>query len=244
MQLNCDLGESFGVWCMGQDAEIMPYIDMANIACGFHASDPLTIENTLALAIQHQVALGAHPGYPDLLGFGRRSMKCSPDEIRTLLLYQVSAISGMAQVKGHHVSYIKPHGALYNDMMLSDTLMDTIMQTVAMFPESLALVIQGTQSNDDYRERAEKYGIRLMFEAFADRAYDDDGWLLPRSQVGAVFHESQQILDRVEQLAKEGVLYSASGKRLTLSPDTLCVHGDNPQSIALVKDIRQVLDGL
>lgn len=244
MQLNCDLGESFGVWSMGQDAEMMPYIDMANIACGFHASDPLTIESTLALAIQHQVAIGAHPGYPDLLGFGRRSMQCSVDEIRALLLYQVSAISGMAQVKGQQVRYIKPHGALYNDMMRSKTLMDTIMQTVSMLPESLALVIQGTQANDVYRERAEKFGIRLMFEAFADRAYDDDGWLLPRSQVGAVFHESQQILDRVEQLAKEGVLYSASGKRLTLSPDTLCVHGDNPQSIALVKDIRQVLDGL
>lgn len=244
MKLNCDLGESFGVWNMGQDSAIMPYIDMANIACGFHASDPLTIEQTLQLAIEHGVSLGAHPSYPDLVGFGRRSMQCSADEVRAMLLYQVSALSGMAQVYGAQLSYIKPHGALYNDMMRSDALMDTVMQTVAQFSEKLELVIQATEKNDFYRDKAEDHGIGLQFEAFADRAYDDEGLLLPRSEAGAVFHETATILDRVKRLAEEGVLLSASGKKILLAPDTLCVHGDNPQSIALVQDIRRVLDGL
>ena len=244
MKLNCDLGESFGVWNMGQDSAIMPYIDMANIACGFHAADPLTIEQTLQLAIEHKVALGAHPSYPDLVGFGRRSMQCSADEVRAMLFYQVSALSGMAQVYGAQLSYIKPHGALYNDMMRSDALMDTVMQTVAQFSEKLELVIQATEKNDHYREKAEDRGIGLQFEAFADRAYDDEGLLLPRSEAGAVFHETATILDRVKRLAEEGVLLSASGKKILLAPDTLCVHGDNPQSIALVQDIRGVLDGL
>jgi len=244
MKLNCDLGESFGVWNMGQDSAIMPYIDMANIACGFHAADPLTIEQTLQLAIEHKVALGAHPSYPDLVGFGRRSMQCSADEVRAMLFYQVSALSGMAQVYGAQLSYIKPHGALYNDMMRSDALMDTVMQTVAQFSEKLELVIQATEKNDHYREKAEDHDIGLQFEAFADRAYDDEGLLLPRSEAGAVFHETATILDRVKRLAEEGVLLSASGKKILLAPDTLCVHGDNPQSIALVQDIRRVLDGL
>lgn len=244
MKLNCDLGESFGVWNMGQDSAIMPYIDMANIACGFHASDPLTIEQTLQLAIEHKVSLGAHPSYPDLVGFGRRSMQCSADEVRAMLFYQVSALSGMSQVYGAQLSYIKPHGALYNDMMRSDVLMDTVMQTVAQFSEKLDLVIQATEKNDFYRDKAEDHGIGLQFEAFADRAYDDAGLLLPRSNAGAVFHETATILDRVKRLAEEGVLLSASGKKILLAPDTLCVHGDNPQSVALVQDIRRVLDGL
>lgn len=244
MKLNCDLGESFGVWNMGQDSAIMPYIDMANIACGFHASDPLTIEQTLQLAIEHKVSLGAHPSYPDLIGFGRRSMQCSADEVRAMLFYQVSALSGMSQVYGAQLSYIKPHGALYNDMMRSDVLMDTVMQTVAQFSEKLDLVIQATEKNDFYRDKAEDHGIGLQFEAFADRAYDDAGLLLPRSNAGAVFHETATILDRVKRLAEEGVLLSASGKKILLAPDTLCVHGDNPQSVDLVQDIRRVLDGL
>ncbi len=244
MKLNCDLGESFGVWNMGQDSAIMPYIDMANIACGFHASDPLTIEQTLQLAVEYRVSLGAHPSYPDLVGFGRRSMQCSADEVRAMLFYQVSALSGMSQVYGAQLSYIKPHGALYNDMMRSDVLMDTVMQTVAQFSEKLDLVIQATEKNDFYRDKAEDHGIGLQFEAFADRAYDDAGLLLPRSNAGAVFHETATILDRVKRLAEEGVLLSASGKKILLAPDTLCVHGDNPQSVALVQDIRRVLDGL
>lgn len=247
MKLNCDLGESFGAWNMGQDEAVMPYIDMANIACGFHASDPLTIERTIALASQHSVLIGAHPGYPDLVGFGRRSMKCSADEVRTMLLYQVSALSGMAQVAQTQVCFVKPHGALYNDMMRDDDLMQTIMKTIALFPQTqlpvkIPLVIQATAKNDRYRELATKLGIELLFEAFADRGYDDEGLLLPRSVEGAVFHQTQEIIDRVELLSKEGVLHSASGKLLKLSPDTLCVHGDNAESIKLVAKIRGVLD--
>ena len=247
MKLNCDLGESFGAWNMGQDEAVMPYIDMANIACGFHASDPVTIEKTIALANEHHVLIGAHPGYPDLVGFGRRSMKCSADEVRAMLLYQVSALSGMAQVAQTQICFVKPHGALYNDMMRDDDLMQTILKTIALLQKTqlsvkIPLVIQATAKNDRYRESAAKLGVELLFEAFADRGYDDEGLLLPRSVEGAVFHQTQEIIERVELLSNEGILRSASGKLLKLSPDTLCVHGDNAESIKLVAKIRGVLD--
>ncbi|WP_299183224.1 5-oxoprolinase subunit PxpA [uncultured Neptuniibacter sp.] len=242
MKLNCDLGESFGAWSMGLDAEVMPYIHMANIACGFHASDPVIMEQTVQLAKRHQVEIGAHPGYPDLAGFGRRSMNCSEAEVRGLLLYQISALTGIAAVNQSVVTYVKPHGALYNDMMRNDLLLEQIMRTVAMVEPPLRLIIQATDDNSRYQSLADQYGIELMFEAFADRGYDDQGLLLPRSQPGAVFHDSQQILDRVLQLSEEGTVLSSSGKTLQLQPDTLCVHGDNQQSVALVAEMRQVLD--
>ena len=242
MKLNCDLGESFGAWKMGMDEQVMPHIHMANIACGFHASDPVVMEETLQLAVQHGVEVGAHPGYPDLSGFGRRSMQCSKAEIRGILLYQISALSGMAQVCGAEVGYVKPHGALYNDMMRDDALMTHILETVADFDQGLKLVVQATSRNDFYRKLAAEHGIELLFEVFADRAYDDDGLLLPRSKPGAVFHDKNAILSRIEQLQKDGCVTSVSGKQIKLEPDTLCVHGDNEQSVQLVSDIRKAVD--
>lgn len=244
MKLNCDLGESFGTWKMGMDEQVMPHIHMANIACGFHASDPVIMEKTLKLAVENNAEVGAHPGYPDLMGFGRRSMKCSTEEIRGLVLYQISALSGMAKVSGTQVSYVKPHGALYNDMMRDESLMKLIMETIAEYDQSLKLVIQATGKNDFYRDLAEKTGVNLLFEAFADRGYDDQGLLLPRSEVGAVFHDKDSILSRVRQLLLEGSVTSVTGQKIALQPDTLCVHGDNEQSVQLVAEIRKAVDEL
>jgi UPF0271 protein len=227
---------------MGMDDQVMPHIHMANIACGFHASDPLVMEHTLKLAKQMDVVVGAHPGYPDLVGFGRRSMQCTSDEIRTLLLYQISALSGMARVVGTQVSYVKPHGALYNDMMRDPALAETIISTLALLPDPLKLVLQATTRNDDYREIASKYGVGLCFEAFADRAYDAKGLLLSRQEPGAVFIDENQILARVERLVTTGEIVSVEGDVLRLEPDTLCVHGDNQHAVALAAAIRKRID--
>ena len=156
MLLNCDLGESYGSWTMGMDAAVMPHIDQANIACGFHGGDPLTIRNTLALAAQHGVTVGAHPAYPDLVGFGRRSMHLSADEIIASVHYQVAALDGMACSQGLQLAYVKPHGALYNDMMANATVRDAIMRALASYHRPLALMLQATSAADDHRQEAEQ----------------------------------------------------------------------------------------
>lgn len=244
MKLNCDLGESFGIWNMGMDEQVMPHIHMANIACGFHASDPVVMLNTLQLAAAQGVEIGAHPGYPDLAGFGRRSMQCSEAEIRGLLLYQISALAGMAKVSGTEVTYVKPHGALYNDMMRDDKLLSVMLKAVSEYDKGLKFVVQATVKNDHYRELAAKYGVDLLFEVFADRGYDDSGLLLSRSLPDSVFHEQDEILNRINQLLEDGSVATSSGKHINLEPDTICVHGDNEQSVRLVSDIRKAVDGL
>lgn len=242
MKLNCDMGESFGSWTMGFDAQAMPFVDMANIACGFHASDPMTMARTVELAREHGVLVGAHPGYPDLVGFGRRSLDCSPDEAACMLQYQVGALQAIAESRGMRVGYIKPHGALYNDMMKRDDLMRALMVAARDVAGGLPLMVQATARNDHYRDMAAGVGVELLFEAFADRAYDRDGLLLPRAHPEAVLKASGDILERVRRLAGEGVLLSADGRPLPLTPDTLCVHGDNEAGIAVLRQIRRVLD--
>lgn len=240
MKLNCDLGESFGIWPMGRDAQVMPFIDQANIACGFHAGDPVVLSQTLKLAANHKVTVGAHPSYPDLNGFGRRSMQLSADELRQLLHYQISAIAGMAKIQGLQVRYVKPHGALYNDMMRDDLTRHIIMQAVADFPEPLTLMLQGTANHAQHRAEAERYQLPLWFEAFADRAYLADGRLMPRTESGAVLGP-EQILARIEQLAANSTLTSAEGTELTFPIDSICVHGDNDAATQLIAKIRERL---
>jgi UPF0271 protein len=241
MLLNCDLGESYGSWIMGHDADVMPHIDQASIACGFHAGDPLTMHRTLALAARHGVAVGAHPAYPDLVGFGRRSMALSHDELTAALHYQIGALDGMAHSLGHAVSYVKPHGALYHDMMSRPDVRATILQAVAGYHRSLALMLQATAHNDAHRAEADAAGVALLFEAFADRAYADDGNLLPRSRPGAVLGR-EAMLAQVALLRRERCVTTASGKRLALQFDTLCVHGDNPEGVAAIAAVRALLD--
>lgn len=241
MLLNCDLGESYGNWTMGLDEEVMHHIHQANIACGFHAGDPLTIEHTLGLAARHGVTVGAHPAYPDLVGFGRRSMALSADELRATLRYQIAALDGLAACHGLALAYVKPHGALYNDMMADPAIRATVMHTVASYHRPLALMLQATAEADQHREEAAPWDLPLLFEAFADRCYDDQGRLLSRRLPEAV-HDHRRTLAQVEQLITEGTVTTASGRRLPLAADTLCVHGDNPQAVAVVAEIRTLVD--
>lgn len=242
--LNCDMGESFGAWSMGLDAEVMPFIDCANIACGFHASDPQVMRRTVALAVEHAVRIGAHPGYPDLAGFGRRSMACSPAEVENMLLYQIGALDGICRAEGTRVRYVKPHGALYNDMMRQPALLRAVMRAVAAYDASLPLMLMSTRDNSASRALADELGIELLFEAFADRAYDAAGMLLARSLPGAVHHDAATVAEQALRLARGEALTASDGSALLLQADTLCVHGDNAGSVAAVQRIRQALQTL
>ncbi|MEP1469436.1 MAG: 5-oxoprolinase subunit PxpA [Halieaceae bacterium] len=242
MLLNCDLGESYGSWTMGLDEEVMPHIDQANIACGFHGGDPLTMRQTLALAARHKVTVGAHPAYPDLVGFGRRPMNLSADEIVANMHYQMAALEGMASSQGLQLNYVKPHGALYNDMMAKSEVRAAVMEAVASYHQPISLMLQATPDADSHRGEAEAVGIPLLFEAFADRCYDDDGRLLSRSKPGAV-HDRATMLAQVKQLCETGTVTSVSGNRLTLDADTLCVHGDNPEGVDAIREIRALVNG-
>ena len=240
MKLNCDLGESFGSWQMELDSDVMPHIDMANIACGFHAGDADVMAHTLALAKQHNIEIGAHPSYPDLQGFGRRSMALSHSEIVNCMRYQMAALDGMALSTGLTLRYVKPHGALYNDMMAKPAVFAAVLEAVAGYYKPLPLMILATAQQHTFAEQAKAQGVALLFEAFADRRYTDEGTLMPRSQAGAVLH-GDDMLAQVRQLVKHGSVTTVSGKQLALTADTLCVHGDNPAAIAQVQQIRALL---
>lgn len=200
--LNCDIGESFGAWRMGLDAEVMPLIDCANIACGFHAGDPGTMRRTVALAVEHGVRIGAHPGYPDLVGFGRRSLACSAQEVEDLLLYQIGALDGLCRAQGTRVRYVKPHGALYQDMMRDPAILAAVLRALAAYDRTLPLMLMSTRDNTAARALGEAHGIELWFEAFADRAYDGAGYLVSRSQPGAVHHDAETVLAQALLLAR------------------------------------------
>jgi UPF0271 protein len=239
--LNCDLGESFGAWTMGMDEAVMPHIDQANIACGFHAGDHLVMQKTLRLASQYGVMVGAHPGYPDLAGFGRRSISHSPEDIVALMHYQMSALDGMAKTLGLDMQYVKPHGALYNDMMLNAVVRRAVMDAVATYYRPLKLMLLATTQSDEHRNEARKLGIELWCEAFVDRCYDDDGTLLSRTKSGAV-HNRAKMLEQVTALKYNGTVTTIGGHELKLSADTLCVHGDNLEGVEAITEIRQLLN--
>jgi UPF0271 protein len=245
MKLNCDLGESFGAWSMPVESAIMAEIDQANIACGFHAGDPLVMKQAILSAKQHDVAIGAHPAYPDLQGFGRRSMAIAADELKAMIQYQVSALSGMAKVCGANVSYVKPHGALYNDMMKDTAVMRTVMQSIAeinmqSLDSTLALMVQATSHNAALKDAAQEWGLPLYFEAFSDRRYTDEGLLQSRLLEGAVLSESDALL-QAKQLISSGTVTTASGATLAIEADSLCVHGDTKGAVNIAKKIRTFL---
>ncbi|WP_105189294.1 5-oxoprolinase subunit PxpA [Pseudoalteromonas sp. T1lg48] len=237
MLLNCDLGESFGSWTMGEDELAMAHIDLANIACGFHGGDPLVMQRTLALAKQHGVHIGAHPSYPDRQGFGRRSMVLSPTELIADLHYQIAALAGMAKVQGLRLEYVKPHGALYNDMMAKEQIFVCVLQAVAQYDPSLKLMILAGNNSENYRELADKQGVSLLFEAFADRRYTDAGTLMPRNQAGSVLTKTE-MLAQVQQLVSDRTVQTDGGNTLALKADTLCVHGDNLEAVNAIIEIR------
>ncbi len=236
------MGEGFGAWQMGDDAQVMPLVDQANLACGFHAGDPLTIQRAVALACQHGVQIGAHPSYPDLQGFGRRHMRCSPQEVEALLLYQLGALDGFCRVAGTQLSYVKPHGALYNDLLEDDALFIAAASACAAYRPGLPLMVLARADNARERELARRVGVPLLFEAFADRAYLADGRLAPRSQSGAVHAEAQQIIDQGVAIAQGQPFADSSGQLLQFQADSLCVHGDNPHALAVLRRLRAALD--
>ncbi|MDU9391406.1 5-oxoprolinase subunit PxpA [Pseudomonas sp. zfem002] len=242
--LNCDMGESFGNWTMGLDTEVMPFVDCANIACGFHAGDPGIMRQTVALAVANGVRIGAHPSYPDLVGFGRRSMACSNEEIRDLLHYQIGALDGICRVQGSRVAYVKPHGALYNDMMADPGKLRAVLDAVAAYDRHLPLMLMATADNSAARALGDEVGVTLWFEAFADRAYDAAGRLLSRRLPGAVHHDPALIVEQALRLARGEALTASDGSAVQLRAQTLCVHGDNDSSLAAVRQIRQALDAL
>ena len=238
--LNCDLGESFGAWKMGLDDQVMPFIDQANIACGFHAGDPLVIKKTLLAAKRNNVQVGAHPSYPDISGFGRRSMKIPPVELIALLQYQIAALTGMATNLGIEVQYVKPHGALYNDMMADGHIRSAVMEAIAECHQPLAFMLQATPDAEIHRQEAQAFGLDVLFEAFADRCYDDNGALLSRAKEGAV-HSREKMLEQVVQLQEQGTVTTVSGHQLELQADSLCVHGDNMDGVNAIEKIRQLI---
>lgn len=239
--LNCDIGESYGAWTMGLDAEVMPFIDCANIACGFHAGDPSVMRKTVALALSHNVTIGAHPAYPDLVGFGRRSMACSAQEIQDLLHYQIGALDGVCRGQGGRVQYVKPHGAMYNDMMANPAQLRAVIEGIARYDAGLPLMVLAMRDNTTAQAIADEYGVTLWFEAFADRAYDSIGRLVSRNLPGAVHHDPERIIEQALTLSRGEALIASDGSDLQLAADTLCVHGDNASSIAAVQRIRQAL---
>lgn len=239
--LNCDIGESFGAWTMGLDAEVMPFIDCANIACGFHAGDPGVMRKTVTLALAHDVMIGAHPAYQDLTGFGRRSMTYSAQEIQDLLHYQIGALDGICRAQGGRVRYVKPHGAMYNDMMASPAQLRAVIEAVARYQDQMPLMLLAMRDNSAAQAIADEFGVPLWFEAFADRGYDGEGRLMPRQLPGAVHHDSETIIAQALKFARGQALQASDGSELYLTPHTLCVHGDNASSVAAVQRIRQAL---
>jgi UPF0271 protein len=239
--LNCDIGESYGAWTMGLDAEVMPFIDCANIACGFHAGDPSVMRKTVALALTHNVTVGAHPAYPDLVGFGRRSMVCSPQEIQDMLHYQIGALEGVCRAQGGRVSYVKPHGAMYNDMMANPAQLRAVIEAIARYNPELPLMLLAMRDNSRAQAIADEFGVTLWFEAFADRAYDSVGRLVSRNVPGAVHHDPELIIAQALTLSRGQALVASDGSELLLNAHTLCVHGDNASSIAAVQRIREAL---
>lgn len=239
IDLNSDLGEAFGPWPMGQDALLMPVISSANVACGVHAGDPGTMRATIRLARAHQVAVGAHPGFPDLQGFGRREMRMSPQEVEDLVLYQVGAIAGVARSEGVRLQHVKAHGALYNMACRDEALADAIARAVVAFDP--ALVLFGLPGSALVQAGLDA-GLPVAAEAFADRAYLPDGSLAPRSLPGSVIHDVDAVVARAVEMVVDQSVVAMDGTRIHFEADTLCLHGDTPGAAALAAAVRRGLE--
>ena len=238
IDINCDLGERDPTDKTGNDEALMPYISSVNIACGFHAGDPLTIEKTIRSAISHGVSIGAHPGYPDREGFGRRPVKMSSEELRAMILYQAGAVKAMAEAAGGKMRHVKPHGALYNTAAKDYEIAMVIAQAVKDLDNSLILV---GQSGSQLIKAARETGLACASEVFADRAYNDDGTFVARDIPGSVLHDTGKMIDRVMRMIKEKVVETVSGKIIPVEADTICIHGDNETAAEFAKSLAEAL---
>jgi UPF0271 protein len=241
IDLNSDVGESFGNYKLGLDEEVIPLISSANVACGFHAGDPAVMKRTINIARQNGVAVGAHPGFPDLMGFGRRAMDASLEEIHDYVLYQVGALQGFATAQGIHLQHVKPHGALYNMAVQNNEIWDAVARAIAAVDPQLILFVLAGSNRKDLEAIGARHGIRIAFEFFGDRAYNSDGSLVSRKEPGAVIHDQETVAEKVLKMVKEGRVVCKDGSEIDMTADTICVHGDNPSALALVKNIRQSL---
>ena len=239
VDLNADLGESYGRWRLGRDADLLALVSSANVACGFHAGDPAALRETLALCVQHGVTVGAHPGYPDLLGFGRRDIDASPVEVESWVLYQVGALAALANAAGTRVKYVKPHGALYNKAARHPPTADAIARAVRLAGADLILL---GLPNTDILSSAQRAGVRGAREAFPDRSYEADGTLTPRSRPDALVSDPAVCADRAARMVLDGVVETRDGTIIELEPDSLCVHGDGPEAVPVLRAIRERLE--
>ncbi|WP_299429342.1 5-oxoprolinase subunit PxpA [uncultured Meiothermus sp.] len=238
IDLNADAGESFGHWQLGNDAELFPLISSVNVACGFHAGDPLTLRRTLELAKQAGIAVGAHPGFPDLVGFGRRELAATPDEIYADVLYQVGALSAFLKVAGLSLHHLKAHGALYNRAARDSETALAIAQAAKDFDPSLPLVVL---PSSPLEVEAQRLGVRVIVEAFPERGYSHDGRLAPRGSGGAWIHSPVEAARRAVQMLVKGQIETVDGRAIPIRAQTLCIHGDNPQAVGIARAIREAL---
>ncbi len=239
VDLNSDLGESFGAYTIGLDSEVIPYISSANEACGYHAGDPLVMVETVAAAKAAGVAVGAHPGYPDLLGFGRRNMACSPKEVKAYVQYQLGALMAFTAAAGVKLRHCKPHGSLYNMAAKDLELALAVAGAVAEVDrDGILLGLAGSK----LIEAGRRAGLRVACEVFADRAYQADGSLVPRSEPGAVIHDTEEAIARTVRMVTEGRVAAVTGEDVSIEAHSVCVHGDNPSAVAFVTSIRARLE--
>lgn len=239
VDINCDLGESYGIYRMPWDEAVLPLITSANIACGFHAGDPPTMRSTVEKAMEHQIAIGAHPGLPDMQGFGRRRMDITPQEAYDMVVYQIGALDAFVRSYGGCMHHVKPHGALYNMAAENRLLAEAIAQAIYnVRPELYLYGLAGSE----LIQAADRIGLRSVSEVFADRTYGAEGKLTPRSQAGAVIQQPEQALAQVLRMVNEGIVVSTEGIRVPLKAETICIHGDGEYALSFAREIRMLLE--
>jgi UPF0271 protein len=239
VDLNADVGESFGAYTSGNDEALLPLVTSASVAAGFHAGDPSVLRRTIRLAASHGVAIGAHPGFPDLVGFGRRNIQVSPADAEDFVLYQIAAVAGVAAAAGVSLQHVKPHGALYNMAVKDSALAEAIVRAIAAFDAQL--IVLGLPGSE-LLHAAQRRGLRTAADAFADRAYDADGSLRARTKPDAVIHDPALVVARAVRMVTEGVVEAVDGTVVSLRVDTLCLHGDTPDATLLAASLRRGLE--
>lgn len=240
IDINCDMGESFGVYSLGADEEMMKYITAANIACGWHAGDPSVMDKTVKLAVQHGVQIGSHPGFPDLMGFGRRTMSATPQEIEEFVLYQTGALYAFAKANGAELRHVKSHGALGNMAFVDLEIARAIARGAARFSKELIFM---ALANTPLVTAAQELGLKVALEAYPERAYNDDGTLRSRKLPGASIHDPAVAVQRAVQMVREGTVTSYDGNTVNVKVDSLCIHGDNPMAPQIARALVEALKG-
>ncbi|SHJ71417.1 LamB/YcsF family protein [Paramaledivibacter caminithermalis] len=238
VDLNCDLGEGFGNYKIGNDEKILDYVTSVNIACGFHAGDPVVMERTVKMAVDKGVAIGAHPGYPDLMGFGRRNMNISLEEARAYMIYQIGALKSFVETYGGKLQHVKPHGALYNTAAKDYELARALAE--AIYDVDKNLIFMGL-ANSEMIKAAKDIGLKVANEVFADRAYNNDGTLVSRKFKGAVIHDTEVCISRVLNMVKKGLVNAIDNTEVMLKANSICVHGDNEMAVEFTKNLNERL---